>query len=69
MLFGVALATLMIPYLVILVTQYVLFYHFGWIDTFLPLIVPRPWRQPVLHLHAATVLADDARGPVRRRSG
>jgi multiple sugar transport system permease protein len=39
-LFGVALATLMIPYLVILVPQYVLFYHFGWINTFLPLIVP-----------------------------
>jgi multiple sugar transport system permease protein len=39
-LFGVALATLMIPYLVILVPQYVLFYHFGWINTFFPLIVP-----------------------------
>ena len=39
-LFGVALGTLMIPYLVILVPQYVLFYHFGWINTFWPLIVP-----------------------------
>lgn len=39
-LFGVALATLMIPYLAILVPQYVLFYHFGWINTFWPLIVP-----------------------------
>jgi multiple sugar transport system permease protein len=39
-LFGVVIATLMLPYLVTLVPLYVLFRKLGWVDTFLPLIVP-----------------------------
>ena len=35
------LGTLMLPYHVTLVPQYVLFLHFGWVNTFLPLIVPK----------------------------
>jgi multiple sugar transport system permease protein len=39
--FVVMLGTLMLPYHVTLIPQYVLFLHLGWIDTFLPLIVPK----------------------------
>jgi multiple sugar transport system permease protein len=38
--FGVALATLMLPYYVVMVPQFILFTRFGWQNTFLPLIVP-----------------------------
>lgn len=40
-LFALMLGTLMLPYHVTLVPQYVLFLNLGWIDTFLPLIVPK----------------------------
>ena len=39
--FVVMLGTLMLPYHVTLIPQYVLFQLLGWIDTFLPLIVPK----------------------------
>ena len=39
--FAVMLGTLMLPYHVTLIPQYVLFLKLGWIDTFLPLIVPK----------------------------
>lgn len=39
--FTIMMMTLMLPYQVTLIPQYVLFMHFGWIDTFLPLAVPR----------------------------
>lgn len=39
--FVVMLGTLMLPYHVTLIPQYVLFLNLGWIDTFLPLIVPK----------------------------
>jgi ABC-type glycerol-3-phosphate transport system permease component len=39
-LFFIVLATLMIPFEVTLVPQYVLFSKIGWVNTFLPLIVP-----------------------------
>ena len=39
--FVVMLGTLMLPYHVTLIPQYVLFLKLGWIDTFLPLIVPK----------------------------
>ena len=39
-LFVVLLATLMIPVEVLLIPQFVIFRHLGWIDTLLPLIVP-----------------------------
>ena len=39
--FVVMLGTLMLPYHVTLIPQYVLFLKLGWIDTFLPLVVPK----------------------------
>jgi multiple sugar transport system permease protein len=39
--FAVMLGTLMLPYHVTLIPQYVLFQQLGWIDTFLPLVVPK----------------------------
>jgi ABC-type glycerol-3-phosphate transport system permease component len=38
--FAVILATIMVPYTVTLIPTFVLFNEFGWIDTYLPLIVP-----------------------------
>ena len=35
------LGTLMLPYQVTLIPQYVLFHTFGWVNTFLPLVVPK----------------------------
>ena len=40
-LFALMLGTLMLPYHVTLIPQYVLFLQLGWIDTFLPLVVPK----------------------------
>ncbi len=34
------LATIMLPYHVTLIPQYVLFHKLGWVNTFLPLFVP-----------------------------
>ena len=39
--FALMLGTLMLPYHVTLIPQYVLFLKIGWIDTFLPLVVPK----------------------------
>lgn len=39
-LFGLLLATLMLPSIVTLIPQYVLFKQFNWLDSFKPLIVP-----------------------------
>lgn len=39
--FVVMLGTLMLPYHVTLIPQYVLFLNLGWVDTYLPLIVPK----------------------------
>ncbi len=39
-LFGLTLATMMLPYEVTLIPNYLMFYLFGWLNTFLPLIVP-----------------------------
>jgi len=38
--FGLVLATMMVPYVVMLVPQFVIFSRLKWIDTFLPLTVP-----------------------------
>ena len=35
--FALMLGTLMLPYHVTLVPQYILFHNFGWVNTFLPL--------------------------------
>lgn len=40
-LFFLMLATLMLPYHVQAIPQYIMFLNFGWINTFLPLIVPK----------------------------
>ena len=39
--FALMLGTLMLPYHVTLIPQYVLFLKLGWIDTFLPLVAPK----------------------------
>ena len=39
--FVVMLGTLMLPYHVTLIPQYVLFLNLGWVDTYLPLIAPK----------------------------
>jgi len=39
--FGLMLGTLMLPYHVTLVPQYILFLNLGWVNTYLPLIVPK----------------------------
>jgi multiple sugar transport system permease protein len=40
-LFILVLATMMLPGWVTLIPQYIMFSRFGWIDTFLPLVVPK----------------------------
>ncbi len=39
-LFGIVLATMILPSVVTLIPQYILFAKIGWVNTFLPLIVP-----------------------------
>lgn len=39
--FALMLGTLMLPYHVTLIPQYVLFLNFGWVDSILPLVVPK----------------------------
>lgn len=40
-LFALMMATLMLPYHVTLIPQYVLFLNIGWVNTILPLVVPK----------------------------
>lgn len=40
MLFGFTLATLMLPQVVLLIPQFIIFRFLGWLDTYLPLLVP-----------------------------
>jgi multiple sugar transport system permease protein len=39
--FGAMLVTMMLPYHVTLIPQYVLFFNLGWVNTILPLVVPK----------------------------
>lgn len=39
--FALMMMTLMIPYHVVLIPQYILFLNLGWVDSYLPLIVPK----------------------------
>lgn len=39
--FALMMMTLMIPYHVVLIPQYSMFLKLGWVDTYLPLVVPR----------------------------
>lgn len=45
--FGVCLSTIMLPFLVTMIPLYTLFRHWGWIDTFWPLIVPAFFGSPM----------------------
>ncbi|WP_067621000.1 carbohydrate ABC transporter permease [Alicyclobacillus acidiphilus] len=47
-LFVCVLSGLMIPYAVVMIPQYLLFKHLGWIDTYYPLIVPAWFGLPFL---------------------
>ena len=38
--FAIVLATLMIPYFVLMVPQFIMFSRMGWVDSFLPLTIP-----------------------------
>lgn len=40
-LFAVLMGTLLLPYQVVIVPQYILFNELGWLNTFLPLLVPK----------------------------
>ncbi|HZR42142.1 MAG TPA: carbohydrate ABC transporter permease [Ktedonobacteraceae bacterium] len=46
--FILVLATMMIPYQVMIIPQFLLFRSLGWIDTYLPLIVPTFFGSPFL---------------------
>ncbi|MBR8640445.1 carbohydrate ABC transporter permease [Streptomyces tuirus] len=39
--FGIMMVTLMVPIYVLIIPQYVMFSEIGWVNTFLPLIVPK----------------------------
>jgi ABC-type glycerol-3-phosphate transport system permease component len=47
LLFGVLLATLLMPFVVRLVPLFILFQKLGWINTFLPLVVPSYFGTPL----------------------
>lgn len=40
-LFAIMLLTIMLPHQVLIIPQYILFLHFGWLNTYLPLVAPR----------------------------
>src|SRR5690606_28317925 len=39
--FAIMMVTIMLPYHVVLIPQYILFHNLGWVNTFLPLFVPK----------------------------
>ena len=39
--FVLMLLTIMLPYQVLIIPQYIPYLHFGWLNTYLPLVVPR----------------------------
>lgn len=40
LLFGIMVSTMMLPLIILRMPQYLMFREFGWIDTYLPLIIP-----------------------------
>lgn len=40
-LFSIMLLTIMLPYQVLIIPQYILYLNFSWLNTYLPLVVPR----------------------------
>ena len=58
--FGVCLATMMIPFPVIMVPTYMIFKHLGWIGTFLPLWVARFSFPPVTFTSTTSTTSESA---------
>ncbi|KUK22442.1 MAG: Binding-protein-dependent transport systems inner membrane component, partial [Thermotoga petrophila] len=46
LIFALILATMMVPSYVTIIPQYILFKYFGWLDSFLPIIVPAFFAYP-----------------------
>lgn len=44
--FGICIATMMLPWQVTMVPLFIIFKNFGWIDTYLPLVVPSLFGHP-----------------------
>jgi multiple sugar transport system permease protein len=44
--FAMMLVTMMLPVQILMIPQFIMFHTFGWIDTFLPIIVPAFFGQP-----------------------
>lgn len=44
--FALMLVTMMLPAQILMIPQYIMFHHFGWVNTFLPLIVPSFFGMP-----------------------
>ena len=63
-LFIIIISTMMIPYQVTMIPVYLLFNAFGWTNTYLPLIVPSIFWEPLLHLPVKTVLYDHSPGTI-----
>ena len=63
--FLIVLATMMLPSQVTLIPLYVIYAKLGWINTYLPLLVPTFLGHPVLHLPAAPVLPGHPEGSHR----
>ncbi len=40
-LFAIMLLTIMLPYQVLIIPQYILYLNFGWLNTYFPLVIPR----------------------------
>ena len=67
--FVLVLSTLMIPYHVTLIPQYLIFRDLGWLDSVYPLIVPNLFGGGAFFIFlSAPVLPDDSQGLRRRRA-
>ena len=69
LLFGLVLASMMLPGAVTMVPNYLIWKRLGWLGTWVPLWGMRPVRLRVLHLPAAAVLPVAAQGAVRGGAG
>ena len=60
--FLLLIGTMMLPPQVTMIPMFIMFQSFGWIDTFLPLVVPLFFGDAVLHLHVSSVFCAGAGG-------
>lgn len=44
--FGLMIATMLLPYQVVMIPQYIMFNNLGWVNTFKPLLIPAFFGQP-----------------------